>query len=113
MYYKVNNTYSINKTLIKNDINTIIIDSNIENEIHYLVLALSNSSPTKMYKLEVLPTLRQSRSQLFNQDLVKRSNLVKTFKLNKLCKVLNNISNSDFLGEINSKTLNHLILSCL
>ena len=58
LYYRVNNAYSINKTPIKNNINTITIDSNIENKIHYLALALLNSSPTKRYKLEVLPIPR-------------------------------------------------------
>ena len=58
MYYKANNTYNINKTPIKNDIDTITIDSNIENEIYYLVLALSNNSPTKKYKLEAILTPR-------------------------------------------------------
>ena len=58
MYYGVNNAYNINKTLIKNEIDTIIINSNIENEIYYLVLALLNSSPAKRYKLEVLLTPR-------------------------------------------------------
>ena len=53
LYYRVNNAYNINKTLIKNDINTITINSNIENKIHYLVPALLNSSPTKKRKLEV------------------------------------------------------------
>ena len=53
LYYGVNNAYSINKTLIKNNINTITINFNIENEIRHLVLVLLNSSPTKMYKLEV------------------------------------------------------------
>ena len=58
LYYRVNNTYSINKTLIKNNINTIIIDSDVENEIYYLVLALLNSSPTKRHKLKALLTLK-------------------------------------------------------
>ena len=62
LYYGVNNAYSINETPIKNDINTITIDSNIENEIYYLVLVLSNSSPIKRHKLEVLLIPRQSRS---------------------------------------------------
>ena len=53
LYYGVNNAYSINKTLIKNNINTITINFNIENEIRHLVLVLLNSSPTEMYKLEV------------------------------------------------------------
>jgi len=44
LYYRVNNVYNINKTLIKNNISTIIINSNIENEIYYLVLALLNNS---------------------------------------------------------------------
>ena len=52
MYYRVNDIYSINKTLIKNDIDTITINSNIENKIHYLVLVLLNSNPTKKCKLE-------------------------------------------------------------
>ena len=54
LYCKVNNAYSIDKTLIKNDINTITIDSDVENEIYYLALALLNSSSTKRCKLEVL-----------------------------------------------------------
>ena len=58
LYYRINNTYNINKTLIKNIINTITINSNIENKIYYLVLALLNSSPTKIYKLEALPILK-------------------------------------------------------
>ena len=58
LYYGANNAYSINKTLIKNDINTITIPSNIKNKIRYLVLALSNSSPTKRCKLEVLLIFR-------------------------------------------------------
>ena len=62
LYCKANNTYNINETLIKNDISTIIIDSNIDNEIHHLVLALLNNSPTKKRKLKALPTPRQSRS---------------------------------------------------
>ena len=35
LYYRVNNTYSINETLIKIDINTITINSNIENKTYY------------------------------------------------------------------------------
>jgi len=62
LYYKVNNTYNIDKTLIKNNINSIIIDFNIENEIYYLVLVLLNNSLTKKYKLEILLILKQSRS---------------------------------------------------
>jgi len=58
LYYKVNNAYNINKTLIKNDISTIMIDFNVENEIRYLVLALLNNSPTKKRKLEALLTPR-------------------------------------------------------
>ena len=58
MYYRVNNAYNINKTLIKNKINTIIINSDVKNKIYYLVLALSNNSPTKRYKLEVLLILK-------------------------------------------------------
>ena len=54
LYRGVNNIYSIDKTLIKNNINTITINFNIENEIRYLVPALLNSSPTKKRKLEVL-----------------------------------------------------------
>ena len=54
MYYGANNIYSINKTLIKNKINTITINSNVENEIHYLVLALLNSSLIENCKMEVL-----------------------------------------------------------
>ena len=54
LHYRVNNTYSINKTLIKNNINTITVGSDIENKIYYLPLALLNSSPTKKCKLEVL-----------------------------------------------------------
>ena len=54
LYYKVNNAYSINKPLIKNNINTITINSNIENKIYYPVLVLLNNSPTKRRKLEVL-----------------------------------------------------------
>ena len=56
LYHKVNNIYNINKTPIKNKINTITIKSNIKNEIHHLVLVLLNNSPTKRYKLEALPT---------------------------------------------------------
>ena len=62
LYYKVNNTYSINKTPIKNNINTITINFNIENKIYYPALASSNNSPTKMYKLEALLIPKQSRS---------------------------------------------------
>ena len=113
LYCGVNNIYSINKTLIKNDINTITINSDIENKIRHPILALLNSSPTKMHKLEAPLIFKQSRSQLSNQDLVKRSNLIKIFKLNKLYKVLNNISNSDFLGEMDLRALNYLILSYL
>ena len=58
LYYKANNAYSINKTPIKNNIDTITINSNIENEIYYLVLALLNSSPTKRHKLKALLTLK-------------------------------------------------------
>ena len=54
LYYGVNNTYSINKTLIKNDINTITINFNVENKIHYLAPALLNNSLTKRRKLEAL-----------------------------------------------------------
>ena len=54
LYYKVNDAYSINKTLIKNNINTITINSDVKNKIYYLVLVLLNSSPTKRCKLEVL-----------------------------------------------------------
>ena len=81
--------------------------------LYYLVLALLNSSPSKKCKLEALPILRQSRFQLSNLDLVKRSNLAKIFKLNKLCKVVKNISNFNLLGKMGSRALNHLILSCL
>jgi len=52
LYYRVNNAYNINKTLIKNNISIIMIDSNTENEIYYLVLALLNNGFTKKYKLE-------------------------------------------------------------
>jgi len=62
LYYKINNAYSIDKILIKNNINSIMIDFNIENEIRYLVLALLNNSLIKKCKLEVLLILRQSRS---------------------------------------------------
>ena len=113
LHHKANDAYSINETSTKNDTDTIIVDSNIENEIHHLVPALSNNSPTKKCKLETPPVFRQSRSQFFNQDIVKRSNLIKIFKLNKLCKVFNNISDSDFLSEMDIKALSHLILSCL
>ena len=58
MYCGVNNAYSINKTLIKNDINTIMINFNIENKIRHPALVLLNSSPTKKCKLEVLLTPR-------------------------------------------------------
>ena len=98
---------------MKNNINTITINSNIKNKLHHPVLALLNSSPTKMHKLKALPTLKQSRSQLSNQDLVKKNNLTKTFKLNKLYKVLNNISNSNLLNKIDLKTLDYLILNYL
>ena len=54
LYCGVNNVYSINEILIKNDIDTITIDFNVENEIYYSVLALLNSNPTKRCKLEVL-----------------------------------------------------------
>ena len=56
LYYGVNNAYSINKTPTKKDIDTITINSNIENKIYYSALASLNSSPIKMYKLEALPT---------------------------------------------------------
>jgi hypothetical protein len=81
--------------------------------LRYPAPALLNSSPIKKRKLEALPTAGQSRSQLSNQDLVKRSNLAKTFKLNELCKVVNDISNFDLPGEMGSRALDHLILSCL
>ena len=58
LYYRVNNIYSINKTPIKNDIDIITIDSNVENEIRHLVLALLNSNLTKRCKLEVPQTPR-------------------------------------------------------
>ena len=54
LYYKANDAYNINETLIKNNISTIIIDFNAENEIRHLVLALLNNSPTKKRKLEAL-----------------------------------------------------------
>ena len=54
LYCGVNNAYSINKTLIKNDIDTIMIDSNVENKIRHLAPVLLNSSPTKRCKLEAL-----------------------------------------------------------
>ena len=53
LYYKTNNAYSINKILIKNNIDAVTINFDVENEICYLVLALLNSSPTKKHKLEV------------------------------------------------------------
>ena len=81
--------------------------------LHYPAPVLLNSSPIKKCKLKALPTAKQSRSQLSNQDLVKRSNLAKTFKLNKLYKVVNNISNFNFLGKMGLRALNHLILSYL
>jgi len=56
LYYRVNNAYNIDKTLIKNNISIIMIDSDIENEIYYLVLALLNNSSTKKHKLEALLT---------------------------------------------------------
>ena len=66
-----------------------------------------------MHKLEAPLIFKQSRSQLSNQDLVKRSNLTKIFKLDKLCKVFNNISDSNLLSKIDLRALNYLILSYL
>ena len=54
LYYRVNNAYSINKTLIKNDIDIIMINFNIENKICYLAPALLNNSLIKRCKLKVL-----------------------------------------------------------
>ena len=54
LYYRVNNAYSINKTSIKNDINTITINFNVENKIYHPAPVLSNSSPTKRRKLKAL-----------------------------------------------------------
>ena len=62
LYCGANNAYNINETLIKNDINTIIIDFNTKNEIHHLVPVLLNNSPTKKYKLEIPPITKQSIS---------------------------------------------------
>jgi len=56
LYYRVNNTYNINKTLIKNNISAIIINSNTKNKIHYLVPVLLNNSPIKKRKLKALLT---------------------------------------------------------
>ena len=56
LYCGVNDVYSINKTLIKNNINTITINSDVKNKINYLAPALSNSNPTKRHKLEALQT---------------------------------------------------------
>ena len=81
--------------------------------LRYPAPALLNSSPSKKRKLEALPTPGQSRFRLSNLDLVKRSNLAKTFKLDELCKVVKDISNSNLPGEMGSRALDHLILSCL
>ena len=113
LYRGANDAHSIDETLIKNDIDTITIDSDVENKIRHPAPASSNSSPTKKRKLEAPPTPRQSRSQLSHQDLVKRSNLAKSFKLDELRKVLDDISDSDLPGEMDSRALDHLILSCL
>jgi len=56
LYYKINNAYNINKTLIKNNNIIIIIDSDAENKIYYLMLALLNNNPTKKCKLKLLLT---------------------------------------------------------
>ena len=62
LYYRVNDAYNIDETLIKNNIGIIIIDFNVKNEIRYPVPVLLNNSPTKKHKLEALLTPRQSRS---------------------------------------------------
>src|SRR6266702_3707827 len=95
LHHGANDAYNINKTLIKNDIDIITIDSDIKSKIYYLVLVLLNNSLAKKHKLKAPPIPRQSRSQLFNQGLVKRSNLAKMFKLDELYKVFGNISNFD------------------